>query len=136
METNTVSAWPIEWTEEVAVCPVCSSGSVSKRDEKLIDWFSVPPSGNWQFSICSQCGSGYLSKRPKCNYIQHAYKNYYTHDTKKDGLYGGCLRVVQKFLYERFCDYSDHKLSLSSCCVYFLARLAFPLGLYLSLIHI
>ncbi len=130
MENDDVSAWPVEWTEEVNICPLCNSDSVCNHENRLIDWLSVPPSGYWRMNVCGSCGVGYLSLRPAVKYIQNAYKNYYTHSKNKGSLINKYLRGMQKYLYEAFCDHAGHNYTVSGYLVYALVRIVFPLGLY------
>ena len=113
MEKNEVCTWPVEWTEEINTCPLCCSGKICSHESQLVDWLSDPPSGYWLMNICGACGVGYLSLRPAVQYIQNAYKNYYTHSQSKDNLIHKYLRSVQNYLYEAFCDFADHNYTVS-----------------------
>ncbi len=101
MKSNEVSEWPVDWMEDVCTCPLCKSVHVSKRENGLVDWLSIPPSGCWQLNICGSCGVGYLSPRPNCESIKHAYSHYHTHTSEKDDLVSNYLRLIKDFFSEK-----------------------------------
>lgn len=69
--------------ELVESCPVCGDLESSAKYVGLRDGLEGLP-GEWNIWSCVSCGSLFLNPRPKINFINKAYRTYYTHGTAAD----------------------------------------------------
>lgn len=99
--------WPANGLEKLGRCPICGERDRRTLNADLVDntfWCSP---GTWHLWQCTNCRSAYLDPRPTPETISIAYKNYYTHHTKKTKLDFRNLTFLRRLRRGIVNDYVD-----------------------------
>jgi 2-polyprenyl-3-methyl-5-hydroxy-6-metoxy-1,4-benzoquinol methylase len=120
---------PVEWTERVDSCPVCTGREREMVAEGMRDVNYGAIAGDWRFWRCLSCRSIYMDPRIDSEHIAKAYANYETHhaDTGRRlrrGLAGFVQRAGDAYVQRRYgLPGGSDSASMAVCAYLFLPLL-------------
>lgn len=72
--------WTNNCFETVSTCLYCGSAESDASVSGVEDIFFAAVPGAFDFRTCHDCHSLFLARRPRAEYLPHAYAGYYTHE--------------------------------------------------------